>query len=343
MSQEDIQYAFEARPENGDSMEIFPGLRWLRMPLPFLLGHINLWLLEDGPSWTVVDTGIFTQTTRDCWEKVFNEQLARKPVGRVLVTHLHPDHVGCAGWLSERFNAPLWMSREEYLLCRILVADTGKPAPPEGIHFYSAAGFPESALERYEKTFGRFGSIVSPLPLSYHRLQDGMIVSIGEYNWRVIIGQGHSVEHACLFCEELNVLISGDQILPTISSNVSVYPTEPHANPLDDWLHSLRMLARILPADVLVLPAHGKPFRGAAVRLNALVEEHLQGLDKLKDLCREPMRAIDTFPTLFKSEISENNLLMATGESVAHLNYLVALGEVRSELDSKGIRWYQST
>ncbi len=335
-----IQYAFDRRPEPGQSIPLFPGIRWLRMPLPFMLGHINLWLLEDGDGWTVVDTGIHTQTTRDCWENVFGEQMNGKPVGRVLVTHLHPDHVGCAGWLAERFSAPLWMSREEYLLCRILVADTGKPAPAEGIRFYAAAGFPESALERYEKTFGRFGSVVAPLPQSYHRLQDGMEFTIGDHRWRVIVGQGHSVEHACLFCEELNLLISGDQILPTISSNVSVYPTEPEANPLADWLRSLRMLAEVLPPDVLVLPAHGKPFRGAAIRTRQLVDEHLDGLEKLKKLCSSPIRAIDAFPVLFRSEISETNLIMAAGESVAHLNYLLDLGEITSYCDSSGTRWY---
>lgn len=341
MTKTSIEYAFEERPELGESIEIFPGIRWLRMPLPFMLGHINLWLLEDDDSWTIVDTGLYTQTTRDCWDKVIAEQLNNKPVGRVLVTHLHPDHVGCAGWLTERFAVPLWMSREEYLLCRILVADTGKPAPEVGIEFYAAAGFPESAIERYEKTFGQFGSVVAPLPQAYHRLQDGMQFMIGKYQWRVIIGQGHSVEHACLFCEELNLLISGDQILPTISSNVSVYPTEPQANPLSDWLHSLRMLAEVLPEDVLVLPAHGKPFRGAAIRLQQLITEHLDGLEKLKDLCRLPVRAIDAFPVLFKSQISETNLIMATGESIAHLNYLLELGEITSHKDADGTRWYQ--
>ena len=341
MTYTSIQYAFEDRPEIGESIEIIPGIRWLRMPLPFMLGHINLWLLEDGDRWTVVDTGINTSNTRTHWEKVFSEQLKGKPIGKILVTHLHPDHVGCAGWLCERFAAPLWMSREEYLLCRILVADTDKAAPSEGVHFYSAAGFPEKALERYEKAFGGFGSMVTPLPQSFHRLYDGMEFRIGENLWRVIIGKGHSTEHACLFCEHLNVLISGDQILPTISSNVSVYPTEPQANPLDDWLRSLRMLADVLPADVLVLPAHGKPFRGAAVRLNELIAEHLDGLDKLKTLCANPIRAIDAFPVLFKSVINDNNLIMATGESIAHLNYLLELGEISSRTDQAGTRWYQ--
>jgi glyoxylase-like metal-dependent hydrolase (beta-lactamase superfamily II) len=341
MTHSSIQYAFDDRPEMGESIEIFPGIHWLRMPLPFMLGHINLWLLEDGDQWTMVDTGINSATTRSHWEQVFSKQLAGRSIRRVLVTHLHPDHAGCAGWLCERFDAPLWMSREEYLLCRILVADTGKEAPIEGIRFYSAAGFPETALERYEKSFGLFGSMVAPLPQSYHRLYDGMEFRIGENLWRVIIGQGHSVEHACLFCEQLNVLISGDQILPTISSNVSVYPTEPEANPLKEWLNSLRMLADVLPADVLVLPAHGKPFRGAAIRLNELITEHLEGLDKLKAICTQPIRAIDAFPVLFKSVINENNLIMASGESIAHLNYLLETGEIKTHTDQAGIRWYQ--
>lgn len=341
MTNSSIQYAFESRPEFGESMEVLPGIRWLRMPLPFLLGHINLWLLEDGDQWTIVDTGIHTKVTRDHWEKVVAEQLAGKSISRVMVTHLHPDHVGCAGWLTERFSAPLWMSREEYLLCRVLVADTGKAAPAEAIRFYAAAGFPETALERYEKSFGRFGAMVAPLPQSFHRLYDGMEFTVGENLWRVIIGSGHSTEHACLFCEKLNVLISGDQILPTISSNVSVYPTEPNANPLKDWLRSLRMLVDVLPADVLVLPAHGKPFRGAAIRLNELIAEHLEGLEKLKALCANPIRAIDAFPVLFKSAINENNLIMATGESIAHLHYLLELGEINCWTDDTGTRWYQ--
>ncbi len=341
MNHSSIQYTFDSQPEIGESIEIFPGIRWLRMPLPFMLGHINLWLLEDGEQWTIVDTGLYTQTTREHWEKVFADQLGGKPVGRVLVTHLHPDHAGCAGWLTERFEAPLWMSREEYLLCRILVADTGQPVPAAGSDFYAAAGFPETALERYQKAFGRFGSVVSPLPQSYHRLFDGMEFMIGENHWRVIVGQGHSVEHACLFCEKLNVLISGDQILPTISSNVSVYPTEPAANPLHDWLQSLRMLQEVLPVDVMVLPSHGKPFRGAAIRLHELIKEHMDGLDKLRSLSREPVRAIDAFSTLFRSTINENNLIMAAGESIAHFNYLLELGELESHLDESGTRWYQ--
>ncbi|MGH8035653.1 MAG: MBL fold metallo-hydrolase, partial [Lysobacterales bacterium] len=281
-----IEYEFDSYPEIGESLEILPGIRWLRMPLPFMLGHINLWLLRDGAHWTLVDTGLNTPNTRDLWLSVLSGQLHSAPVSRILVTHMHPDHVGCAGWLTEVCQAPLWMSREEYLLCRVLVGDSGKPAPPEGIRFYSAAGFAESAIERYELAFGSFGTVVSNLPQSYHRLSDGMTLTIGEHTWKVVMGRGHSVEHACLYCKEINTLISGDQILPTISSNVSVFPTEPDADPLALWLDSLAMLKHILPADVLILPAHGKPFRGAHVRLDQLIAEHRDGLGKLQQACR---------------------------------------------------------
>jgi glyoxylase-like metal-dependent hydrolase (beta-lactamase superfamily II) len=336
-----IEYTFDSTPGPGEIQEIAPGILWLRLPLPFLLNHINVWLLRDGDGWAIVDTGLFTNTTRKTWKQVFNQYLDKAPIKRLLVTHLHPDHVGCAGWLARKFDIELWMSREEYLLCRVLVADTGKPAPPEGVRFYTGAGFATENLDLYMEHFGAFGRVVSPLPESYRQLREGMKIRIGDYQWEVIIGRGHSPEHACLFCRELNLLIAGDQILPTISSNVSVYPTEPAANPLAFWFESLAKLKRVLPPDALVLPAHGEPFRGAHVRLDQLIEEHESGLGKLRAFCGEPRRALDVFPALFKSRITDNNLIMAAGEAVSHLNYLVERGEMTCERDAAGVNWYQ--
>jgi glyoxylase-like metal-dependent hydrolase (beta-lactamase superfamily II) len=265
-----------------------------------------------------------------------------RPVDRIVVTHLHPDHIGCAGWLAQEFDAPLWMTRGEYLLCRVLVADTGRPTPTAGDRFYRGAGFLPDDMTHYHEMFGMFGKYVSHIPESYHRLQAGDCFQVGSNQWQVLIGRGHSPEHACLLCAELNLLISGDQLLPTISSNVSVYPTEPGADPLGDWLTSLQRLKESIPSDVLVLPAHGRPFRGAHERLDAMIAEHNEGLDKLQDLCREPKRAIDVFSVLFRSEINKNNLILATGESIAHLNYLLTQGCLQVERDSDGINWYHS-
>jgi glyoxylase-like metal-dependent hydrolase (beta-lactamase superfamily II) len=337
-----IKYEYEFQPDIGQAIEILPGLKWLRLPLPFLLGHINVWLLKDANGWAIVDTGIYTSATREVWKGIFSSELQNGPISKVLVTHLHPDHVGCAGWLCERFDIELMMSREEYLLCRILVSDTGTPAPQEGRRFYTAAGFSEEDMFRYVELFGGFGKVVAQLPQSYRRLQQDQTVNIGDDQWQVITGHGHSPEHACFYNSRQNVFISGDQILPTISSNVSVFPTEPAANPLAGWFESLRRLKRVLPDDVLVLPAHGKPFRGVKYRLDALIEEHESGLEKLREFCRQPQRAVDVFPVLFKSKITNSNLIMATGEAIAHLNYLHYEGEMEINKKKNGVYWYQT-
>jgi glyoxylase-like metal-dependent hydrolase (beta-lactamase superfamily II) len=202
---EGIRYEFEQRPEHGAVMDVLPGLKWLRMPLPMVLEHINLWILEDGDGWTLVDTGMSVDRSHAIWEQMFRHTLNGKPVKRVIVTHLHPDHVGCAGWLTERFNIDLWMTREEYLLCRILVADTGQPAPPEGIRFYAAAGFSADLMRKYQERFGEFGTVVWRLPQAYRRLQDNDCVRIGARDWQVIVGRGHSPEHACLYCPDVRI------------------------------------------------------------------------------------------------------------------------------------------
>lgn len=339
---EEISYEFANRPESGSIMPVADGIFWLRMPLPFALANINLWLLEDGDGWTIVDTGVNTDDCRSVWQRTFSDAMSERPVKRILVTHLHPDHSGLAGWLTKQHDVELLMSREEYLLCRILTADTGQPVPEAGIRFYKGAGYSEKALVNYQKMFGTFGKYVAELPDSYRRLKDGDMLSIGKNEWRVIIGRGHSPEHACLYCAELNLLISGDQLLPTISSNISVHPTEPDANPLADWMASLRDFKEKIPDDVLVLPAHGKPFRGAHVRLDQLIHEHDQGIEALHRLCAEPKRAIDTFPALFKSRITGSNLMFATGESIAHLNFLLEADHMSIDIDDGGVNWYTS-
>ncbi|MGD9264391.1 MAG: MBL fold metallo-hydrolase [Lysobacterales bacterium] len=324
--QDSLAYEFTSRPAPGEVFEVLPGIGWLQLPLPFVLSHINTWLLDDGDEIVVVDTGFDAEEIRGVWRNVLDNLPGGAAVSRVL--------------LCSRLGADLYMTREEYLLCRLLVADTGQPAPEGGRRFYHAAGFDERQMALYVDRFGSFGRVVSPLPESYQRLQEGQELEIGDYRWRVIVGTGHSVEHACLYCEEENVLISGDQVLPTISSNVGVWPTEPAANPLADWFTSLKRLQTLLPDDVLVLPSHGKPFRGVKHRLEALITEHEDGLDQLRVLCQEPRRAVDVFPALFKGPVNDNNLIMAVSEAVAHLNYLVYAGEMEVHADADGIKWY---
>ena len=341
MSTSSISYEFDTSPDHGEIMPVVDGIQWLRMPLPFTLEHINLWLLEDDDGYAIIDTGVFIDDDRKVWNKVFAGPMHGKSLTRVIVTHLHPDHVGCAGWLSHEFDADLWMTREEYMLARLLVADTGKPAPEEGIRFYAAAGFPDEALEEYRERFGFFGRLVSHLPESYVRIHEGDALQIGEHTWRVLIGRGHSPEHACLYCEDQNLLISGDQVLPSISANVSVWPTEPEANPLRYWLESLATIRDQVPADVVVLPAHGKPFVGAHERIDAIIAEHTGRLDELLDFSAEPCRAIDTFEVLYKRRVPGSHTMMATGEAIAHLHYLMATGDIDAMPDDTGVVWYR--
>ncbi|HEY6577725.1 MAG TPA: MBL fold metallo-hydrolase, partial [Rhizomicrobium sp.] len=334
-----LDYPFSARPEPGQTVVVAPGLHWVRMRLPFQLNHINLWLLEDGDGWTVVDTGLRDEPTAEFWKQLFTGAMENRPVRRVIVTHLHPDHVGMAGWMVRRFEAELWMTRTDYLLCRNLVADTGQEAPEEGLRFYRAAGLSDEALEAYRTRFGGFGRGVYRLPNSYRRMQGGDAIAIGKRVWEVVVGRGHAPEHACLWCAADGLFISGDQILPRISSNVSVFPTEPEANPLQEWLDSCAMLKQLLPAETLVLPSHNEPFRGAPERLDELIHEHEENMDKLAALCGEPQRAVDCFPALFRSRITSGNYLMATGESIAHLNCLRARGLVTRRNDANGVGW----
>ncbi len=337
-----LEYPFETRPATGETIEIRPGVHWIRMRLPMQLNHINLWLLEDGDGWTIVDTGIRNDETTQAWEQLFAGAMRGRPIKRVIVTHMHPDHIGLAGWLCRRFKVELWISRTEYLMCRNLAADTGQEAPFEGLHFYRAAGFPEELLENYKARFGGFGHGLYKLPNAFRRIIDGDEIEIGGRTWRIVSGNGHSPEHSCLWCPEENLFISGDQILPKISSNVSVHPTEPEANSLQDWLDSCAKLRGIVPDAALVMPAHNEPFLGAGLRLTELIDMHETNLEKLHALCAEPKRAVDCFPALFRSRITEGLYGMATGESLAHLNCLRARGLMSKSADKNGIDWYES-
>ena len=333
----------EPKPGDGSAVEVAPGVLWLRMPLAGPLRWINVWALADQHGWTIIDTGVLSPETIEGWQIAFKGVLRNMPVVRVIVTHMHPDHCGMAGWLAERFRARLWMSRLEYLSCRLMAADTGISAPAEGIDFFRAAGWDNEFIEHYRTKFGNFGKLIYPLPSAYRRIADEERITIGAHEWIVVMGNGHSPEHACLFCPERQLLISGDQVLPRISSNVSVYPTEPDANPLHDWLTSLKRLKGRIPDNVLVLPSHNSPFLGLHARLDQLLEHHRRSLEQLLAHLVEPQRVVDVFKVLFKRPIAADSMTMATGEAVAHLNYLLSTHAVERERDSSGVwRWRRS-
>lgn len=337
-------YPFKTPPATGKVLKVAPGVVWMRMPLPMILNHINVYGIEDSAGWAAVDTGMGTEETLAAWRELFANATDRRPLTRVFVTHMHPDHVGMTGWLTRKFNCRLWMTRLEYLNCRVLVADTLRDAPDDGVTFYRRAGWSDASIETYRARFGTFGKRIHALPDSYRRIVDGEEIRIGANTWRVIVGTGHSPEHACLYCAELKLLVSGDQVLPRISSNVSVYPTEPDADPMHDWLESLAKIRREVPDDVLVLPSHNDCFRGLHARLDHLAASQERTLSLLRHSLEQPKRAIDVFAALFGRSIGETDpglLNLATGESIACLNYLTHRGEVRQTFDAAGVAWYQ--
>ena len=326
-------------PEPGQAVQAAEDVLWLRFTLPMALNHVNVWAVRDGEGWVVIDTGLGLPDTMQAWEAALAGPLEGRPITRLICTHMHPDHIGLAGWLCERFDAPLFMSRLEYVTARMLLADTG-PAPESGVAFYRAAGWSEEQLDGYRTHYGLFGKAVRPMPPEFTRLSDGDRIEIGGDAWRIIVGSGHSPEHVCLLRERDDLFISGDQLLPRISSNISVWPTEPLSDPLRDWLESLEALKGRIPEGALVLPSHGEPFRGAHARLDALLHGHDVALRRLERTLAGPKRAVDVFPSLFGRAVGEGVLGMATGEAIAHLNHLEAQGRIGRERDADGVDWW---
>jgi glyoxylase-like metal-dependent hydrolase (beta-lactamase superfamily II) len=331
-SHKGLTYPFGRRaPEPGALIEVAPGIGWARFPVPGSLKHVNVWLLEDGDGLTVVDTGLDIPPCRDGWEALFAGPLAGRAISRIIVTHFHPDHLGLAGWLAERFAAPLLMTREEWLFGRMLTSDVRPEPPGEAIRYWRGAGWDEARIEtEAAKGWGRFASVVSPVPASYRRLREGDELAIGARDWRVVTGNGHSPDHACLLDAERRVLIAGDQVLPRITSNISLTLSEPDGDPLGDWLASLAKL-RTLPDDLLVLPSHGDPFTGLHARVDAIREGHLGRMDALHAHLGEPRRAVDCFPVLFGRKIDDGSYGLATGEALAHLRHLEVTGRAARE------------
>ncbi len=326
-------------PAGGELFEVAPGIHWFRMPLPFGLDHINLWALDAGDGenggWAIVDTGVNMPKTRGHWQALLDGPLAAKPVTRVIVTHYHPDHLGLAGWLCRRFGVALEIARTEYLLARTLMLDVRDEPPAEAVDFSIRAGWSEAAIAAMKaKSWGSFAKIIHELPAGFKRLRHGDVLTIGSREWRVFTGRGHSPEHSCLVSD--GVMISGDQVLPRITSNVSVYPTEPYADPLADWLDSIAALRSVDP-QVLVLPAHNEPFTGLHVRLDQLRADHEDKLAKLLAFCHQPRTAVESFATLFAKPIGEGDYGIATGEAVAHLHWLEERGKLKRLVGEDGV------
>jgi glyoxylase-like metal-dependent hydrolase (beta-lactamase superfamily II) len=324
----------ERLPAPAACIEVAPGIFWIRMPLPFALDHVNIWLLRDTfdgrDGWTVIDCGIADKVIRGLWERVIAEQLDALPVVRVICTHTHPDHVGLASMLTERFSAPLWMTLGEYAFGRVLSATmpgaNGDSAAAHVRRHGMDADFVDTVRNRNQ---GYFASLVPAMPLAFTRIIGGQVIRIGGRDWRVIIGLGHSPEHASFYCARDRLLISGDMVLPRISTNVSVWDIEPLSNPVQWFLDSLKQYDACAE-DTLVLPSHGRPFRKLHVRLRQLDDHHQERLAMLLSACRErSLSAAQAVPLLFNRAFDTHQMTFALGEALAHLHALWYAGKAR--------------
>ena len=326
----------------GEGGGLAPGVKWIRMSLPFALDHINLWLLrdeiDDRAGWTVVDCCITRDEAKAQWEQIFATQLEGLPILRVIVTHMHPDHIGLAHWLCERWNAPLWISATDYYAARIGSQSTTGFGGVSAAKFFAAHGLSDpQALEKIRGRTGYYPGMVPDVPRSFRRMMEGDTVRIGGRDWRAISGYGHAPEHIALYCGELKILIGGDMMLPRISTNVSVYDAEPESNPLKAFLDSIDKFLG-LPEDTLTLPSHGKPFTGLYRRIGQLHEHHHERLAEVLQACaRAPQSAADMLPVLFKRALDLHQTTFAMGESVAHLHLLWFDGKLRRQRDSAGV------
>jgi len=326
----------DAMPEAGIAATVAPGILWVRMPLPFALDHINIWLLEDDAGWTIVDTGIGSNRTKDYWERIFSSALRGKPIIRVIATHFHPDHVGLATWLVERWNAEFCSSLTEWLLGRALSQEDPEEMVGTGLAFYRRAGMDDASLGILAERGNAYARGVASLPPVLHRLRAGDKLMIGGTEWRVIIGGGHSPEHVCLHSAAAGILIAGDQVLPRISPNISVWPSETDADPLQDFLETLERL-RAVPDETLILPSHDTPFLGLHARLDALAAHHQERLSETLDACGTPRSVAEVTRIMFRRPLDPHQLVFAVGEALAHLNHLLRRGRLTRTTGPNGI------
>ena len=336
-----ISHPWDAPPEAGQVVEVADGILWARLPLPMRLDHVNIYAMDDGDGWTLVDTGLNWSKGRAEMDALLAGPLSGKPVHRVLLTHHHPDHIGLIGWFSDR-GAEVLASRTAWLLGRMLTLDSNEVHPPEAIDFRRRAGVNGPMLEAFSKDRPfNFADCVSPIPSGFRSLADGTTIAAGGRDWTIRFGNGHAPDHVTLWSGGL--LIAGDQVLPGISPNIGVYPTEPEADPLTGWLETCSAF-RKLAKDPLVLTGHKLPFRGLDFRLEQLVENHLSAFDRIEAALREaPLTALQLLPVIFRREIEATQLGLALAEAVAHTNHLHQAGRLTRALNTDGAWEYQVT
>lgn len=334
-----IRTPFETPPREGEALEIAPGVLWMRLPLPMALDHVNVYALADDDGWTLIDTGFYSKRGVRLWQTLLDGPLARRPVRRVLVTHHHPDHIGMAGWFQTEHNAELLTSRTAWLLARMLWLDEQEVPNAETLRHWRRAGMDADVLrDRQSSRPFNFADCVYPMPLGYTCISDGQSIRLGGREWDVHFGGGHGPDHITLWSRSDDLVIAGDQIIASISSNIGVYATEPDADPLGDWLHSCERFKALAQERHFVLAGHKLPFTGMPARLDQLIENHHSALDRLHGALIHPLSAGEVLEVLFKRTLSAGEYGLGLVEAIAHLNHLYTTGRATRSDDADGVR-----
>ena len=334
-----IHYPQLAVPEPGQMLAVQEGVWWLRMPLPISLDHINLWLLEESGGYALVDTGMATAASREIWEQLAKTALLDRPLTRILLTHLHPDHAGLAAWLQQRFAVPVWTSAATIELLQILLVEPSPQTLAERMAFFAGHGV--EPIEDMRASLGSKGyrDSVAGVPQAARLMVDNDLTQIGARQWRWLETGGHAHGHLCLHAAlPQPVLIAGDQVLPTISPNIGLTPLTPDPNPLATYLRSLERLSALDPR-TLVLPSHGRPFVGLAARATEIRQHHERQNAKLFDACRTPLTAFQCLPFLYRRKQAGFHLFLAMGEALAHLEYLTCAGQFERQVENSLTRY----
>jgi len=317
------------------------GLFGLRLALPFALDHVNIWFLRDGASWTLIDTGIANEATKNIWSGLLESGLDNRPINRLIATHFHPDHMGLAGWLCQRTGAEFWASRIEWLTARSLAHDESDDFVEAGRRFDRLAGLDSTQIAERAARGNLYRTRALAPPAHYVRMSEGDEIEIDGERWRVLVGRGHAPEMLCLYSESRELLLAADQILQKISPNVGVWPGEPDADPLSDFMESLETF-RSLPKTTLVLPSHGQAFYGLHERIDELIEHHQARLERAEEAAGQGRTATEIMPALFDRKLDAHQLGFALGEALAHLNFLVFKGRLERHVDDAGRYLYSS-
>jgi len=339
-----MRFPHQDPPVTGQAIEVAEGVLWMRIPLPMALDHVNVYALDDGDGWTVIDTGMASRKSRALWQNLLDGPLGGRPVTRLIVTHHHPDHIGLAGWFQSALGAELVTTRTAWLTARMLTLDVQSVPTTETLAYWRSAGMDPALFEKRqrERPFN-FADIVAPLPLGFRRIKEGDTIRIGGRTWDIRMGDGHAPEHATFWSRDEALVLGGDQLLASISPILGVYATEPDADPVGDWLQSCERLQPFARDSQLVLPGHKVPFTGLPMRMTQLIGNHYEALDRLEGFLDTPKIAAECFNVLFRSRIDDGNYGMALVESVAHLNHLLHRGRVtRTRRDDGAWLWQRS-